>query len=441
MNRIVFRVFILILMLSSCKASKMKKRAFELEQSGSFDEAANYYYKSLLSNDKDVEAILGLKKSSQIILDQKRQDFQKAYSVKDYKSATYLYLDALSIVERAEEFGISLLRHSDSEIYFREAKEGYLGNRYSAGMRELTAGNYSGAKLVFEEIVNIDSQFRDSEKQLEVAVKEPKYLKGISYLDANQPRKAFYAFEEIRLYKQSSQYMKEAKEKARFVIGLVSSTGWTSQGKSKAKDYIYSHMSHIDSPFLEFVDIDERTLAQSNNTERLPKGLKAIMRVDVDQYETNTGKKEQRRKKAYHKVATKSKNEAGEEVTKYDYRKVWYDEYYQKSTCHISLQYKLISIFDGVILASGYLTDSVEDEVEYSIYDGGAKNLVPGQWESKNEASPIDKVDLSSGSISKLRSQFDNRMKLKGSEELANNLLSEFSSKINLAILNYDPED
>jgi hypothetical protein len=55
-------LFIVGLLLISCKAKKLRKQAYQFEQLGAFEQASQYYFKSLEIDNDNVDAIVGYKK-------------------------------------------------------------------------------------------------------------------------------------------------------------------------------------------------------------------------------------------------------------------------------------------------------------------------------------------------------------------------------------------
>ena len=60
-----FLLILIVLFASSCASKRYAKKASEFEKAGLYEDAADFYYKSVQKNDKNVEAKLGLRKNGQ----------------------------------------------------------------------------------------------------------------------------------------------------------------------------------------------------------------------------------------------------------------------------------------------------------------------------------------------------------------------------------------
>ena len=74
-----FLLLFLVVILSSCVSKKLTKQGYELEQAGMITEAAEHYYRALLRKDNNVDAMIGLKRTGQVVLENKLDNFYDAY--------------------------------------------------------------------------------------------------------------------------------------------------------------------------------------------------------------------------------------------------------------------------------------------------------------------------------------------------------------------------
>ena len=143
--------------------------------------------------------------------------------------------------------------------------------------------------------------------------------------------------------------------------------------------------------------------------------------------------------KAYKKVETSYKNEAGETKTKTSYSKTSTNLYTHSERASINLEYKLISTIDRSILVNKVVADQLTDQVKYMSYKGDYKQLIPGYWEYKTKEHISDKIRDNSSSNRELQSYFNSRKTLKSQTTLYNNLLNNMSTSIIQPIAAYDP--
>ena len=440
-------LFLLAFVLVSCKAKKLRKQASQFEQHGAFEQASQYYYKSLEIDNDNVDAIVGYKKNTQIVLDQTYTDFYAAYKNGDYKSAIYLYEDADEILKKSSRFEIKLQKLNDYTVYYDEALSGYLGQQYNKGKQYLALNNFNAAKTIFSEIIHFNEVFKDTKKQLETATYEPIYLSGIKYLENNSNRKAYFEFDEILRktdYKDALELKKEALEKA--VIKIAIRPSYVNRGYNKQKQefnhFFISKLNDIPSPFYKVIEVPTLRSNQPLDMQLdLAKkgGAKALFSININDISFQKAPLKSESYKAYKKVETSYKNEAGETKTKTSYSKTSTNLYTHSERASINLEYKLISTIDRSILVNKVVADQLTDQVKYMSYKGDYKQLIPGYWEYKTKEHISDKIRDNSSSNRELQSYFNSRKTLKSQTTLYNNLLNNMSTSIIQPIAAYDP--
>lgn len=434
-------------LLVSCKAKKLRKQAYQFEQHGAFEQASDYYYKSLTIDNENVDAIVGYKKNTQIVLDNIHEEFYAAFKNADYKSAIYLYDDAKKLQKQANRVGVKLQKLNDYSVYYNEALDHYLEQQYNKGKQYLALENFNAAKTIFSEIVHFNEIFKDTKYQLKMATYEPLYLEGIKYLETNSNRKAYYQFTDILKqtdYKDALQLKNEALEKATIKIAIKPNIIDRRHNKTKEefRSYFISTLNEIPSPFYKIIEVPSLKVRQPLDTQlTLAKnaGAKALFSLNIDNISYQKAPLKKESYKAYQKIKTSYKDKNGETKTKIEYKKITTALYSQSEDASINLEYKLISTIDRSVLINKVLRDQITDQVKYMKYKGDYKQLVPGYWEHQNEDHISDKVRDYSSDIRNLQSYFNSRTSLKTSTVLYNDLLKKMSRNIKQPIADYDP--
>ena len=434
-------------LLVSCKAKKLRKQAYQFEQHGAFEQASDYYYKSLQIDNNNVDAIVGYKKNTQIVLDNIYESFYSAFKNADYKSAIYLYDEAEKLTSKAKRFDIKLQKLNDYSIYYNEALDHYLEQQYTKGKKYLSLENFDAAKIIFSEIVHFNEIFKDAKYQLKKASYEPLYLDGIKYLESNSNRKAYYQFSEILRetdYKDALQLKNESLEKATIRIAIRPNTVNRTYNKLKQefRQYFVSNLNEIPSPFYTIIEIPSLKSNQPLDVQlKIAKkgGAKVLFSLYIDNVSFYKAPIQNETYKVYEKVKTSYKDETGETKTKTEYDKTTTTLYHQSENATINLQFKLISTLDNSILIHKVLRDQLSDQVEYMSYNGDYKKLVPGYWEYKNKDHMSDEIKDRSSDNRKLHSYFNSRKNLKSPLVLYNDLLKKMSSSIIQPIADHEP--
>ncbi len=448
MKRLSYILFVTFLLLTSCKAKKYRKLAAEFEKSGAFDQAAEYYYKSLLRNNKDVEAVVGFQKNAQIVLDNTYQDFMSSFQNADYKNAVYTYNAAVNYKNKAKNVNVNLLQLRDYDVYYSEAKEEYLNETYVKANNFLINENYRSAKVLFTEVLKFDQQFKDTNEKLVIATYEPKYRKAVDLLNTKAYRAAYYKFSEIlryKDYKDSNELKDEAQEKATIKIAVYSVRRYLKNNDTyeELKKYVVSHLDDIPSPFYKIIELTpnfryitpEKMLSYAKDN-----GAKAVFFMDIDRLDFNYGRLINNEVGCYKKVEKEYEDTEGNKKTRVSYHKTHYNRYTNHKTIEAKLNYKIVSTLDKSILVNEYLSKTINDNIEYATYDGDQTKLVGGRWKYKNTNSDYDKVKDNSFENRKIKDLLTSNRNLKSDSELKSEMLKTVTDQVLNAIANYEPK-
>jgi tetratricopeptide (TPR) repeat protein len=448
MKRLFYLIFVTVLLLSSCKAKKYRKLAAEFEKSGAFDQAAEYYYKSLLRNSKEVEAVVGFQKNAQIVLDNKYQDFVSSFKNGDYKNAVYIYNDAVNYKDKAKNVNVNLLQIRDYDVYYSEAKDEYLSDVYVKANNFLTNENYSSAKALYSEILNFDKQFKDTNEKFVIATYEPKYRKAVDLLNVKDYRAAYYKFSDIlryKDYKDSNELKDEAQQKATIKIAVYNIRGYINSNETyeELKRYVVSHLDDIPSPFYKIVELTPNfRYITTDNMLRYAKenGAKAVFFIDIDKLDFDYGRLKNKHVGCYKKKESEYEDSEGNKKTRITYHKTHYNLYTNHKTIQAKLNYKIVSTLDKSILVNEYVNKTIDDAIEYATYDGDQTKLVGGRWKYKNEDSDYDKVQDNSSENRKIKNLLTSNRNLKSDSELKREMLKIVTDRVLNSIANYDPK-
>lgn len=442
-----FYILLLSFIMIGCKAKKLRNQAVEFEKLGEFEQAAQYYYKSLKRNNKDVGAIVGYKKNSQIVLDQTLENFINAFENDNFKTAVYLYKDANKLKAQAKTLNITLRELSDYSVYYNEALDSYLSTLYKKGTIALETEDFTIAKANFKEIVSLNSKFKDSASKLITATYEPMYVQGVKYLENSAYRKAYYEFDAILKnhdYKDALALKLEAQEKGTIKIAIISSygSGLNNSEKRKFSSLVQSRLNDIPSPFYKIIDLTNTKRYRSFDQQLAyakSRGAKALFTMRINDLKTSRGLKSGKTLTAYTKKKVEYKDAEGITKTKTEYNKTSCMLYKNSKKVRIEMEYKVVSTLDQSILISDFLSKEVTDRIEYATYNGDQKQLVAGYWKYRNKPDDSDKVKDTNYNNKKLQQLLENRKTLKQDDELFNELLDKVSSTIQYAIADYDP--
>lgn len=446
--------FFCLFILSSCASKRFAKKALEFEQAGLYTDAADFYYRSATRNAKNVEAKLGLRKTGQIVLDEKLDIFYTAYKNSRYKEAVGLYMDAQAYVNKLNGAGVRLTLDESYLEYFNESKDYYLEDEYVKAMNALNREDFKNAEILFAQIIKVQPNYKDAATQYTVAKYEPDYRNGISQMQQEKYRSAYYTFFNINKnangYRQSKAYLDEAYEKASLTVLIAPITARSVNAAyetAQIKQSLINELNKTNNIFVRIVDLSavQGNIMYENTSQINPKaanlaGIKILVNLEVLDFNGSAGRVQKSTEKAYLSEEITKKNEAGEEITETIYHKTEYTDYKVKNTAWLKMNYQFVRTDDGSIIGSNGINLSNSDQVHYATYSGNYKKLVPGKWDSKTKKSTSDEVHSSTYAISSLQNLFIARKEPTAVNILQNKLLSEALTSTRLVLDRYTPE-
>lgn len=159
-------------------------------------------------------------------------------------------------------------------------------------------------------------------------------------------------------------------------------------------------------------------------------GIKAILLVNYSNYERLQGSLKKTDKKGFYRQSVT--NEQG--LVSISDKIVNYTEYSNNNKVSLSLNYQLISTFNGEILLSQRIAASENSDINYAVYEGGElKNLYPAvllngnySLDERNYASLQKLLSAEKGLIPVLK--------------LREKVFTDLTGRISDALVKYNPE-
>ncbi|TAJ15568.1 hypothetical protein DMA11_01355 [Marinilabiliaceae bacterium JC017] len=457
----LYTLLVISLLAFSCTSKRYVNKAQKLDDAGLYQEAADMYYKSLQANAKNIDAKLGLKRTGQLVLDDKIKSFKNLYNNSTDKDAVYAFLAAEKYYQQVAVFGIQLELPEENRAYFNEVKETYLDKQYAEAIKALNLEEFSPAEKLFHEILTIDANYKDSKTHWITAKYEPVYREGNDYLASNLNRSAYYNFERILKetgnYKNSLSLKEEALNKALITIAIVPFNYYSSNQKQAAaqlKAKIVNNVNHFKSPFFKVINdqvinsipkhnlgSDPVTTVQwlKNNGANIT--AKTILTGRIVRFDRYDGDLVKEPKKGYIKHSYDVVDgKTGEVEHKTVYNKVKYYECKKHNHVQLNLEYSLVNIQTGEILLSDVINLETKDEINYAKFDGDYQQLVPGYWEYADKESESDQVYDDHQAVEQLRTLFRANKNIQSTYTLESEVFNQSSNQITHQIEAYNPE-
>jgi tetratricopeptide (TPR) repeat protein len=395
-------LLVLAMLVVSCSGSKsFSKKAEKLDEAGLYAEAAEMYLQSAQRNSKNVDAKIGLKKTGQLLLNDKLSTFFKNMAMGSNKGeAVAAYLEAKRYQEQVGRLGVVLDIPDHYRTDFERVKGEHLVELYDQGQALLNKQDFRAAETVFAKIAKLEPNYKDASSLQAVAYLEPLYRAGKADLEGGRYRKAYdelgRVVEKDPAYKDATALRQEALTKGQYTIAVLPFTSATKRTDitSRVQAHAMTALVETKDPFLKVVDrenidrileeqrlglsgvVDEQTAVRVGNLI----GAQAVLMGNVIDYREEAGTLRRSTKDAYESYRVQQVNkETGEKYFVTKYKPVRYSEYFQENKVVMSFSYRLVSLETGEVLASKVVDRQVEDHMYYATYDGNGEMLMPAR--------------------------------------------------------------
>ncbi len=404
---------IVAMLIGGCSGSKsFAKKGEKLDANGLYAEAADMYLQSLMRNNRNVDAKIGLKKTGQMLLNDKLSGFFKEFSMGDNKEAAVnAFLGAKAYADRVGQYGVVLDIPGSYQSDFNDVKGKYLVDLYTQGQDLMAKQDFKGAEAIFAKIGALEPGYKDAGSLQNVAYLEPLYRSGKEALEQNRFRKAYddlgKVVEKDAAYKDAMALRNEAVDKGKYSIAALP-FGGTAKEKAQAarlNAYVISSITEINDPFIKVVDreniqriLDEQRLGMSGVVDEATAvsagkllGAQAVLMGSLIDFREENGQLKRSTKDGFasYQVKQPDPNNPGQSIVVTKYKPVKYTEYYQENKVFLSFSYKLVSLETGEVLMSKVVDQQKADHAYYASYDGDGNTLYParnGVVETANNA-------------------------------------------------------
>lgn len=447
-----------VIFFSACSGSKsFSNKASKLDEGGMYAEAADMYLQSAVRNAKNIDAKIGLKKTGQMLLNDKLSNFFKAVSIgTDKEAAVNAYLDAKDYQDRVQRAGVTLDIPDSYGADFKQVKGEYLVQLYAQGHDLLDKKDYPAAEAVFSKIGKLEPGYKDAGSLQEIAYLEPLYTSGKAALQSGQYRKAYTDLEKVVVksatYKDAGTLKQQCIEKGKYAIAVLpfntAGSGRQTPQAATLQAYVTSALTDINDPFIQVVDrdniqkiLDEQRLGMSGVVDESTAvsagklmGAKAVVMGTVISYKEQPGKVQSSTKDGYESYQVKILNKETNNYS-YDtrYRPAKYNEYLQENKAIISFSYKLVSLETGQVLMSKVVDKQADDHAYYATYEGNVKALYPmlnGAVNTSNGARQQLTSLLNAPRVVKPVADLGNELLRNTSFVMASSIQQEIASKL-----------
>jgi tetratricopeptide (TPR) repeat protein len=439
-TRVIF-FFCILSLFTACKGPKYyTKLGVKQEASGLSAEASESYFSALRQKRNYVEAQAGMKRTGQIVLNQKLVDFGRKKTMNTPREAVYAFVDAQEYQQKIAGIGVTLEIGEMYQNDFDEIKKTYINELYEKGTSQLEQEQFKEAEINFKEISKFNPNFKDAKDLQDIAYLEPLYKDGKAMFEAGRYRTAYESLSKVvekrSNYKDASSLKSKSLEKGTVTIALLPFTNGTKSSGAEVglSAYTLAALTSIKDPFLRIVDrenmmtilqeqklqlsgiVDDKTAVEVGKIV----GAQIILTGSILKLDEKKGNVVRERRTAFQAFQEKQVSN-GQTIMVTKYRPIEFDYYYGKSYSAIDAQMKLISLQTGELLKTALINKKAEDEVYYARSDFNKETLYPN--EGGNVQTAHDKVQG-------FRNLFTIQRDLKSTEELSSDAYKQATAEM-----------
>ena len=244
-------IALLLLITISCsvKNSTLKKGA-EMEKLGNFKQASELYLGVLYRKHNLPEIENALRRSAQLHISETAFAIATKNEKGDKEGVVNEYYNLNNFVNQVNAFTKNLYIDQQTKAIYNKNLDQYLVVQYDLGIKYLSEQKFREAEDIFKDISRFNPDYKDSQKQLSIAVNEPVYLKGVQLFGEKKYIPAHEKWNEI--YNREPNY-KDVKNKLQQALNERYKEGsyYLMQENFKEAELAFEQVKNINNNYLD----------------------------------------------------------------------------------------------------------------------------------------------------------------------------------------------
>ena len=169
---------------TGCSTSKAyTKRGLKMEEVGMMSQAASFYYTAVQKKATNTDALAGLQRAGQWVLNDHLRQFDEARVANDRARAVAAFEAAEAYNNRVAKLGIRLLFMESARQAYEQVKDAHMDELYQAGLAALETEDFADALVQFTEIIRLQADYEDAKHLADVAYCEPHYREATAAIE------------------------------------------------------------------------------------------------------------------------------------------------------------------------------------------------------------------------------------------------------------------
>jgi hypothetical protein len=253
-------LFFLFLLSCSVKNSTLKKGA-EMEKAGNFKQASELYLGVLYKKQNLPEIENALRRSAQLHISETAFSIATKNEKGDKEGVVNEYYNLNTFVNQVNAFTKNLDIDQQTKAIYNKNLDQYLIGQYDLGIKYLSEQKFSEAESVFNNISRFNPNYKDTPKQLSIAVNEPVYLKGIQLYGEKKYMQAYEKWNEV--YTREANY-KDVKNKLQQALNERYKEGsyFLMQENFKDAELAFSEVKTINENYLDVKNLHKEAFCE-----------------------------------------------------------------------------------------------------------------------------------------------------------------------------------
>ena len=257
-----YLIVLLFLFLISCsvKNSTLKKGA-EMEKLGNFKQASELYLGVLYRKPNLPEIENALRRSAQLHISETAFSIATKNEKGDKEGVVNEYYNLNGFVNQVNAFTKNLDIDQQTKAIYNKNLDQYLMGQYDLGIKYLSEKKFAEAESVFNDISRFNPNYKDTPKQLSIAINEPVYLSGIQLFGEKKYMPAYDKWNEI--YTREANY-KDVKNKLQQALNERYKEGsyYLMQENFKEAELAFEQVKNINNNYLDVKNLHREAASE-----------------------------------------------------------------------------------------------------------------------------------------------------------------------------------
>ena len=255
-------IALLLLITFSCsvKNSTLKKGA-EMEKLGNFKQASELYLGVLYRKPNLPEIENALRRSAQLHISETAFTIATKNEKGDKEGVVNEYYNLNGFVNQVNAFTKNLDIDQQTKAIYNKNLDQYLMGQYDLGIKYLSEKKFAEAESVFNDISRFNPNYKDTPKQLSIAINEPVYLSGIQLFGEKKYMPAYDKWNEI--YTREANY-KDVKNKLQQALNERYKEGsyYLMQENFKEAELAFEQVKNINNNYLDVKNLHREAASE-----------------------------------------------------------------------------------------------------------------------------------------------------------------------------------